>query len=130
MSKQTIQYAVLGIALLLITVYLLLYFLGFNQERPGVRYTAGTGTPIAYDIHAPENKDDKLNKITDMVLGEDMGRAYLGAVALGRMGADAEPKLKQLKLLKDHPNENVRGAIIKSIEQIEADIAKQSGGGG
>lgn len=124
MSRLTLKVAMISISLLS-SISIVALMPGCGQDRPGVRVTESEMPEGFYDPLAKENLATRLNTLMDMVKGEDVFRANMALKALGGLGADAEPKLEELKKLQDHPDENLRPVIKETIDLIEADIARK-----
>ncbi|QDU79916.1 hypothetical protein Pla110_16360 [Polystyrenella longa] len=129
MPKFSSQFTIIGAGLFGV-IMILTNLSGCGQDRPGVRFTEDSERTGDYvDLNSPEMLEQKLTHLIGLVKGESANKARRSATTLGSMGAKAAPVLDDLKVLKDHPIEEVRVAIQGAIEKIEADINKPKEGG-
>lgn len=124
--QQTSRFTLIGIGLLSVS-FLVTFFSGCGQDRPGVRMADSKPPEGHYDPMDPKNLDQRLDTLMQNLVSSNPMKSGLAATALGNLGAKAEPKLEELKSLQDHPDKNMATLIKETIGKIEADIAKQKG---
>lgn len=123
-TNQPSRFTYVGIGLLCFS-FVVTFMPGCGPDRPGVYQGESTTPEGHYDPLASENLNERLDDLMQNLVSSNRMKAGTAAMALGNLGAKAEPKLEELKNLQDHPDENMATLIKETIQKIEADIARQ-----